>query len=68
MKTYIAKGLLDFQMSVNVQGAIIRICFSGGYMGPNGVVSARYSTDNPALQKIIEQSEHFKIGRVKLCR
>ena len=66
MKTYIAKGLLDFRMSVEVGGAIIRILFSGGSMSANGVIPSRYSTDNPALQKIIEGSQQYKSGRVQL--
>lgn len=63
-KTYAARGLLDFQMAVNVQGATIRLHFSGGQMGINGIISAKYTTDNPVLQKIIEESSHFKENRV----
>lgn len=58
-KTYIARGLLDYQATLNVGGAMIRICFSGGSMGTNGIISARYTTDNAALQKIIENSPYF---------
>lgn len=65
-KTYAARGLLDFQMALNVGGAIIRIIFSGGMMGSNGVVSAKYTTDNPALQAIIERSPQFTGGRIYL--
>lgn len=60
MKTYIAKGLLEYQMTINVGGAIIRICFSGGSMGSNGVISARYTTDNKAIQRLIEESRQYK--------
>ena len=66
MKTYIAKGLIEYQMSIDLHGAIVRICFSGGSMGTNGVISARYSTDNPAIQRIIENSPQFKTRRVML--
>lgn len=65
-KTYIAKGLLEFQMTIPVGGAYIRICFSGGSMGSNGVLPARYSTDNEAIQKIIENSDHFFEGKIAL--
>ena len=65
-KTYAARGLLDFQMAINIGGAILRLCFSGGSMGFNGVVSAKYSTDNPAIQKMIEKSPHFLNHRVYL--
>lgn len=65
-KTYAARGLIDFQMALNVAGAVIRLCFSGGSMGVNGVISAKYTTDNPAIQKLIEKSEHFNEKRVVL--
>lgn len=64
--TYAAKGLLDFQMALNVNGAVIRLCFSGGSMGSNGVIPAKYTTDNEAIQKMIEKSPQFKNGRIYL--
>lgn len=67
-KTYAARGLLDFKMALNVGGAVIRICFSGGYMGSNGVVPAQYSTDNPAIIHLIENSKQFVSNRVYLYR
>lgn len=63
-KTYAARGLLDWQLALNVAGAIIRICFSGGSMGSNGVIPAKYVTDNSAIQKIIESHKFFKCGKI----
>lgn len=63
-KTYAARGLLDWQLALNVAGAIIRICFSGGSMGSNGVVPAKYTTDNEAIQRLIENTDHFRKGRI----
>lgn len=63
-KTYAARGLLDWQLALNVGGAIIRICFSGGSMGSNGVVPAKYVTENPAIQRIIEETDQYKSGRI----
>lgn len=65
-KTYVARGLLDFRMALNIGVAIIRITFSGGSMGSNGVISARYVTDNEAIQHIIEKSDYFKSGKIYL--
>ena len=65
-KTYAARGLLDWQIALNVGGAVLRICFSGGSMGTNGVLPAKYTTDNPVIQKMIEDSPHFKSHRVYL--
>ena len=66
MKTYCARGLLEWQMALNAGGAIIRICFSGGHMGANGVVPARYSTDNAAIQRLIERTPQFASGKIYL--
>lgn len=67
-KTYAAKGLLEFKMALNIGGAVIRILFSGGYMGSNGVVSAKYTTDNPAIIRLIESSTQFRSRRVTIYR
>ena len=63
-KTYAARGLLEWQMVLNTGGAFIRISFTGGTMGSNGVLPAKYTTDNEALQFLIENSPHFKAGRI----
>lgn len=65
-KTYAARGLLDFQMALDVYGAMLRICFSGGSMGSNGVVPAKYTTSNIAIQHLIEKSPQFKSNRIFL--
>lgn len=66
IKTYAARGLLDFNTALDMAGAIMRISFTGGYMGQTGVISAKYTTDDPAIQKIIEDSKQFKSGRIYL--
>lgn len=63
-KTYGARGMLDWQMALNAGGAIIKICFSGGSMGPNGVIPAKYSTDNAAIQRMIEKTGYFRSGKI----
>ena len=65
-KVYAARGLLDFQVALNVGGAIVRLCFSGGTMGSNGVIPAKYVTDNPVIQRFIEDSTQFKNNRIYL--
>ena len=65
-KTYAARGMLDWQMALNIKGAIVRICFSGGSMGSNGVVPAKYTTDNDVIQYLIEHTKEFKSGRISV--
>ena len=63
-KTYAVRGLIEWQMTLDVAGALLRINFTGGSMGTNGVRPARFTTTNPALQKLIEKSRHFSEGKV----
>ena len=65
-KTYAVKGLIEWQMVLNVGGATMRLCFSGGRMGVNGVIPAKYTTDSPAIQKMIEDTDYFKQKRIIL--
>lgn len=62
--TYISKGLLELHITLNAGGAEIPIHFTGGTIGSNGVISARFTTDNPAIQKLIEKSEYFRKRRI----
>lgn len=66
VKTYGVRGLLEWDMALRAGEAVVRLHFGGGSMGTNGVVCAKYSTDNAALQRLIEGSVHFRTGRVYL--
>lgn len=65
-KTYGVRGLLEWKMTLRAGKARIKVAFTGGSMGGNGVVPAKYVTDNPAIQRLIEDSKHFRSGRVYL--
>lgn len=65
-KTYAARGMIDWQMAINVKGAIIKIPFTGGSMGSNGVIPAKFTTDNPVIQQLLEKSKVFKTHRIVL--
>ena len=66
IKTYAAKGLLECKMSLRIGKAILTINFTGGSMGGNGVISAKYVTGNAAIQALIEGSAQFQSGKVYL--
>lgn len=65
-KTYAARGMIDWQMALNIKGAVIKICFSGGSMGSNGVIPAKYTTENEVIQHLLEKSDEYKNGRILL--
>lgn len=68
IKTYCVYGLLEWQYALPADGVKVRINFSGGYMGPTGVRPATYTTDNRAVQHLIERSKEFKTGKIALYR
>ena len=53
-------------MTLRVGEARLRVNFTGGSRGVNGVVPAKYVTDSPAVQQLIESSSHFRCGKVYL--
>lgn len=66
IKTYAARGLLEYLLPVACEGARLRLHFEGGSMGTNGILPGKYSTSNRALQMIIEGSPPFKSGKIYL--
>ena len=58
-KTYAARGLIEWRLALTVAGVIIYVDFTGGTMGSNGVLPGKYTTSDPLIQKLIEESEHF---------
>ncbi|MDE6442967.1 MAG: hypothetical protein K2K64_00900 [Muribaculaceae bacterium] len=66
IKTYIAPGMLDWQMCVLVGDAKVKVNFTGGFISPNGLIPAKFTTGQTALQKIIEGSPQYARRRVVL--
>lgn len=67
-KTYGVRGLIEWKMALRVDSrTCVRVNFTGGSMGSNGVVPAKYTTDNPVVQHLIENSVHFRTRRIILC-
>ena len=60
MKTYAAKGMLECNFILTTKyGARIRVSFTGGSMGTNGIIPAKFSTDNPLICEIIESCTEY---------
>lgn len=66
--TYIVKGLLEWQFLLRTGGAELPVHFTGGTMGSNGVIGARYVTANPVIKKLIEASPEFRSGKIRILR
>lgn len=62
--TYGAPRLVDWVAQIKAGAATVRVHFTGGALTSYGVTPAEYTTDNPFLQKVIEQSSYYKEGRI----
>lgn len=65
-KTYGAKGLMEWQCDIKSGKAMLHVPFTGGTQTEYGVTPAKYTTENPVIQAMIERSDHFKRGRIVL--
>lgn len=66
--TYGAPRLVDWVAQIKAGAATVRVHFTGGALTSYGVTPAEYTTANPFIQKVIEQSTYFKEGRIIIQR
>lgn len=66
LKIYGVRHLMEWQCIIVHNGAKFNFAFTDGTATGYGVTPARYSTDNPVLQQVIENSSHFKSGKIFL--
>ena len=67
-KTYGVSGLMEWQAVIRCGRATVNVLFTGGSVTGYGVSPAEYTTENPVVQAIIEGSEYYKSGRIRLLR
>jgi hypothetical protein len=63
--TYEIHGQIERNSYFRVGKALVRIEFTGGAINSTGVYPAQYTTDNPLIQRAIENSESFLNGEIK---
>ena len=71
IKTYGVKGLMEWQLQLPTgrpAKPAITISFTGGQITGYGVAPARFTTDDPYIQRLIEQTDHFKNKRIVTLR
>lgn len=66
-KVYGVVGLMEWHANITCGKVTINVPFTGGALTGYGVTPARYTTENPLYQTIIENSEYFKSGKIILC-
>lgn len=67
-KTYGVSGLMEWQARIHCGKAVIVVPFTGGTLTGYGVSPAEYTTDNVVVQRVIEGSDYFRSGRIRLLR
>lgn len=67
-KTYAVNDVLEWECCISVGKSNIRLNFSGGGISPYGQTAAEFTTSNPMLQSIIENSGYFKNNRIYILR
>lgn len=64
--TYGVSGMMEFQAVVKVGRSKMKVLFTDGSLTAYGVNPAIYTTDNLMVQHAIENSDHFKRGRIHI--
>ena len=66
IKTYGINGLLEWHGCVHSNGIKMRVDFTNGSVTAYGVAPATFRTKNELTQHIIENSDEFKSGRIRI--
>ena len=68
LKVYGVNGLMEWHCQIIAGGATFHFEFVDGVLTAHGSTPAKFKTDNILFQNIIENSNYFKNGRIKLLK
>lgn len=68
LKTYGVKGLMEWQCQIVSGNVRFLFAFTDGVITAHGMSPAKFKTDNPVFQSVIENSNYFKKGRIALLK
>lgn len=68
VKRYGIFGMTEYVALIPVGAGSMRVHFTGGQMSAYGVVPATFSTADPTVQWLIEQSVQFKGKRIRVLQ
>lgn len=66
--TYGVDDLIDWKARIPVGKACMSVHFTGGALTKYGVTPAEFTTTDPFTQRVIEDSEYFRSGRITILR
>ena len=67
-KTYTVTGLMEWHLHLPTGFSdmpYIHIVFEGGMVSGFGVSPAKFTTDDPFIQRLIEDNHWYKSGRIR---
>lgn len=65
-KYIITNGLMEWNALIHSGGTVLHVPFSGGSATEVGIKPASYTTNNKVYQQIIERSDYFTKGCIKI--
>ena len=66
-KTYAVAGYMEYVASLPLPGGrSVEVEFTGGKQSGYGVSPARFTTEDPVLQKLIENCDQFRQGLIRI--
>lgn len=65
-KKYEVPGMMEWHPVFRVGRTRMQVSFTGGHMCGGGSTPASYHTSDPVVQAVIEKSEAFRSGRIRL--
>lgn len=66
--TYGVADLIDWNARIPVGKACMSVHFTGGALTKYGVTPAEFTTSDPFTQRVIEDSDYFRSGRITVLR
>lgn len=66
-KKYEAPGMMEWHPVIAAGRSRVMVSFEGGHFSGRGQTPATYETSDPAVQILLESSDLFKSGRIRLA-
>lgn len=63
-RTYGVRDMVEWTVVIHAGNCSVTVRFTGGSFNGYGTTPALFTTRNRAVQKIIEESEYFRNGRI----
>ena len=66
--TYGVTGIMEWVALIPTRQNLVKVRFRGGSLSGYGVTPATFTTENPVIMRMIEESSYFRRGKIRLLR